>query len=240
MTNVGRFHRLFWWVAAALLVTQLAGCRRAPQPTPAPTPIPTPLATEAAATPLPTTTLSAGWVEHQTTQLSIWLPIDWEVLDLSTGDLQAIFAGFQQSNPDLARIIGSPKNLQGTLFWGVRQASPADTFADNLNIRRTSLGGQPLTDMADVVEPIVAQYRELGFTVSVADADLTIGGHRAARIAYSFPMYLLDGRQTSVEGRQYLIATPTDLWILSYSASPDTVAELTPIFDRSAQSFRAK
>ncbi|MCX7707144.1 MAG: hypothetical protein N2204_03960, partial [Anaerolineae bacterium] len=142
--------------------------------------------------------------------------------------------------PNLARIIGSPEDLQGTLFWGVRETPPAATFADNLNIRRTPLNGQPVRDMRDVVNPVVAQYRELGFTVTAADTNLAIGGYIAARIAYSFPFYLLDGGQTSVEGRQYLIATPTHLWILSYSASPDTVTALTPVFERSAQSFRVK
>lgn len=241
MPTVGRFHRLFVSVLVAMfLVVQLAGCRRAPRPTPTPSPVPAVTATSPAATPLPTVTIATGWVEHQTAQLSLWLPIDWEVLDLSTGDLQAIFARLEQSNPNLARIIGGPENLQGTLFWGVRQMPPAATFADNLNIRRTPLNGQRLNNMADVVNPVVAQYRELGFAVTAADTNLTIGGHMAARIAYSFPLYLLDGGQTSVEGRQYLIATPTDLWILSYSASPDTVAALTPVFERSAQSFKAK
>ncbi len=179
-------------------------------------------------------------MEHQTAQLSIWLPVDWDVLDLSTGDLQAIFARLEQTNPNLARIIGGPEHLQGTLFWGVRQTPLDATFADNLNIRRTPLNGQPLSSMAEVVDPVVAQYRELGFTVTAADTSLIIGGHMAAQIVYSFPFYLLDGKQTSVEGRQYLIATPTDLWILSYSASPDTVAALTPVFERSAQSFKAR
>lgn len=240
MPTVGRFQRLFLLLVGLLLAVQLAGCRRAPRPTPTPPLAPTPTATAPAATPLPTVTVSAGWMEHQTSQLSIWLPIDWEILDPSTGDLQALFAGLEQSNPNLARIIGSPENLQGTLFWGFRQMPPAATFADNLNIRRAPLSGQPLVNMKDVVDPVVAQYRELGFAVTAADTNLTIGGHPAARIAYSFPLYLSDGGQTSVEGRQFLIATPTDLWILSYSASPETIAALTPVFERSAQSFRAR
>lgn len=238
----GRLPRLLAVFLAVLLAVQLAGCRSRPRPTPTvvPTLSPMPTVTASVATPLPVATTPAGWVEHQTAQLSIWLPIDWEVLDLSSGDLQAIFARLEQSNPNLARIIGGPENLQGTLFWGVRQTPAMATFADNLNIRRASLDGQRLASMADVVNPVVAQYRELGFTVIASDTNLTIGGHMAAQIVYRFPFYLLDGGQTSVEGRQYLIVTPTDLWILSFSASPDTVMALTPVFERSAQSFRVK
>ncbi len=238
----GRLPRLLAVFLAVLLAVQLTGCRSRPRPTPTPVPVlpPQPTATAPAVTPLPEATTPAGWVEHQTAQLSIWLPIDWEVLDLSSGDLQAIFALLEQSNPNLARIIGGPENLQGTLFWGIRQMPTTATFADNLNIRRTALNGQQLASMAEVVDPVVAQYRGLGFTVIATDLNLTIGGHPAAQIAYRFPFYLLDGGQTSVEGRQYLMATPTDLWILSFSASPDTVTALTPVFERSAQSFRAK
>ncbi|MGQ9766971.1 MAG: hypothetical protein ACUVSS_06505 [Anaerolineae bacterium] len=236
-----RFHHLPLVLAIGLLAVQLAGCRRGPQPTPTATPLPpSPTATLQVATPAPVPTTLEGWLEHQTPYLSIWLPLDWEVLDLSSDDLQAIFARLEQSNPTLARIIGSPENLQGTLFWGVRQMPATATFADNLNIRRTPLNGQVLNTMAEVVNPVVAQYRELGFTVTATDPNLTIGGHMAARIAYSFPFYLLDGGQTHIEGRQYLIATPTDLWILSFSAGPDTVAALTPVFEQSAQSFRAR
>ncbi len=42
----------------------------------------------------------------------------------------------------------------------------------------------------------------------------------AAHIAFSYPVTLTDGTTAKLSGHQYLVATPTDLWILSYSAGP--------------------
>ena len=221
---------------AALLLT---GC---PAPTPAtPTVVPaTPTPTAVPAAPTPD-----GWTEHQSGDMTISLPADWEVLALSQGDLQAVFADFQKTNPELAKIIGSAESLQGVALWAFR-AGGADTagidaaFADNLNIRRSPLGSQKITDMADVTPAILDQYRQLGFELGTTETDLQIGGQPAAHIAFSYPVTLADGTSATLNGHQYLVATPTDLWILSYSAGPGNEAALKPVFEQSAESFRAK
>ena len=195
----------------------------------------TPTAVPAAPTP-------DGWTEHQSGDVTISLPTDWEVLALSQGDLQAVFADFQKTNPELAKIIGSAEALQGVALWAFKTAgADADpAFADNLNIRRSPLGGEKVTDMADVTPAILDQYRKLGFELGATETDLQIGGHPAAHIAFSYPVTLSDGTSAKLSGQQYLVATPTDLWILSYSAGPGNEDALKPVFEQSAESFRAK
>ncbi len=227
MSTALRFH----WIIAALALLLLAGCPKPAQPTPTPTqPPPT-------AVPGPT---SDGWVEQQTDALTIRLPADWEVIDFSTGDLQSVFSDLEARDPELARIIGSAEALQDAYFWAFRQPDAATFFADNLNIRRAPLNGQRVESMQAVVDPVVAQYEQLGFQVLAVDASLVIGERPAAHIAFSFELAAADNQPASVQGHQYLVATETDLWILSYSASPDTVGELAPVFEQSALSFRVK
>ena len=94
--------------------------------------------------------------------------------------------------------------------------------------------------MADVTPAILDQYRKLGFELGATETDLQIGGHPAAHIAFSYPVTLPDGTSAKLNGHQYLVATPTDLWILSYSAGPGNEDALKPVFEQSAASFRAK
>ena len=88
--------------------------------------------------------------------------------------------------------------------------------------------------MADVTPAILDQYRKLGFELGATETDLQIGGHPAAHIAFSYPVTLPDGTSAKLNGHQYLVATPTDLWILSYSAGPGNEDALKPVFEQSA------
>ena len=222
---------------ALITALLLTGC-------PAPTPPAPATPTVVPATPTPTAVPAAptpdGWTQHQSGDVTISLPADWEVLALSQGDLQAVFADFQKTNPELAKIIGSAEALQGVALWAFKTSGAAAAFADNLNIRRSPLGGQQVTDMADVTPAILDQYRKLGFELGATETDLQIGGHPAAHIAFSYPVTLPDGTSAKLNGQQYLVATPTDLWILSYSAGPGHADTLKPVFKQSAESFRAK
>jgi hypothetical protein len=223
---------------ALITALLLTGC---PAPTPA---TPTVVPATPTATAVPTEPAPAGWTEHKSGDVTISLPTDWEVLALSQGDLQAIFSEFQKTNPELAKIIGSAEALQGVALWAFKSAGAdaADidaAFADNLNIRRSPLGGQKVTDMADVTPAILDQYQKLGFELGASETDLQIGGHPAAHIAFSYPVTLPDGTGAKLNGHQYLVATPTDLWILSYSAAPGNEDALRPMFEQSAESFRA-
>jgi hypothetical protein len=207
-----------------------------PGPKPTPTPIPaTATATAIAATPTPN-----GWVERRSGDVTIWLPKDWDVLELGKGDLQTVFSEFQKKNPELAKVIGSADALQGVALWAFRTGDANAAFTDNLNIRRSPLGTQKIEKMQDVVAAIVDQYKQLGFEVGATQADLQIGGHPAASIAYSFPITGTDGKPAKVNGHQYLVATPTDLWILSYSAAPGNEATVAPVFEQSAKTFSVR
>lgn len=212
----------------------LAGC-------PAPVP-PTPTVIPASPTPtrVPATPTPAGWAEHTSGDVTIWLPADWDVLAFSEGDLESIFAEFQKTNPEMAKVIGSADALQDVTLWAFNQANGDAVFADNLNIRRSPLGGQKITKMEDIMPAISDQYRQLGFELGLTETNRQIGGYPAAHIAYSYPVSLADGTNTRLNGHQYLVATPTELWVLSYSAAPGNEDKMKPIFEQSAQSFRVK
>lgn len=240
--------------AFLLLVPVLAACPRpsTPEPLPAATVTVTatvvaPAATAAATptapavpsepTPIP---LPAGWAEHRAADLALWLPETWTVLDPRADDLAARFAEFQAQNPLLAGIIGSAEALQDVALWAFGPVAPGSVFLDNLNIRRTPLGGQSAPDMAVLVQPILEQYRELGFADLAAKTDLQVDDHTAAYITYSFPYTGRDGAPGRVAGHQYFVATETDLWILSYAAGPDAGAAAAELFSQSARSFAVR
>ncbi|MCX6032671.1 MAG: hypothetical protein NT169_25720 [Chloroflexi bacterium] len=206
----------------------LAAC-----PTPTPTP-PSPTAPAPSPTP-------EGWARHETPGLVIWLPKTWEILDTEKSDPQTVFAEFQKNNPQLAAVIGSADALKGVSLWAFnRPDSATATLVDNLNIRRVSLEGQPSTNIQAVLDQVLIQYRQLGFIISESKADLKIGDQPAAAIRYTFPIIAGDGKSISADGRQYLVLTQSDLWILSYTIGPGQAAALAPVIEQSAQSFRAK
>jgi hypothetical protein len=76
--------------------------------------------------------------------------------------------------------------------------------------------------------------------IGESKADLKIGDQPAAAISYTFPIVAGDGKSISADGRQYLVLTQSDLWILSYTLGPGQAAALAPSVEQSAQSFRAK
>ncbi len=232
-----RTHLLIGLISLLLALT-LAAC-----PGPSPTPTPTGLPPTAAPTTSPGTAPTATpdqWAEHTAGAIRIRLPKDWQVLTLNQGDLQTVFADFKQKNPELAKIIGSADALQGVSLWAFRNVAAGATFVDNLNIRSSPLGGEKIDRMADVVQAVEAQYAQLGFQIKASKSDLTIGGLPAALLVYSFPLVGADGKTATVTGHQYLIASATDLWVLSYSAAPENEAALAPVFEQSAQSFTVK
>ena len=247
---------LIWFMVLAL-----AGC-----PRPTPTPIPptaraTPSATlrasaspsgtattvaatptrapGATASPAGTATIPAGWLKRETANLVIWLPANWETLDVTQADAETLFGDFQKRNPDHAKAIGGPKALQGVSLWAFNTRSAEPGLVDNLNIRRTPLGGQTPT-VQSVLDAIVGQYRQLGFTVHQSAADLQIGGRPAGRVEYSFPVTAANGKQISAEGVQYLAISDTALWVLSFTAGPGQKADLASVFEASALSFQEK
>ncbi len=234
------------WIAGALLALLLVGCPGPAQPsaTPVPatpvSPTSTPLPpTPASPTPLPATPTPAGWTEQQADALTIWLPSDWQVIDFTAGDAQAVFDDLKARDPNLAAIVGSAEALQDAAFWAFH-AVDAASFADNLNIRRTPLDDQPIEDMQAVIDAVVAQYQQIGFQVIASDAKLNIGGQPAGHIAFSFELDAQSNQSDSIQGRQYLVATDTDLWILSYSTTSASITDQEPVFEQSALSFRVK
>jgi hypothetical protein len=212
-----------------IVLLTLAGCF-APlaAPTPAPPTVPV-------ASPTPN-----GWEEHTTAELSIALPATWQTLTVTTASLQQTFDDFQKTNPQFARLIGSSQALQGVSLWAFNSGSANPTFTDNLNIRRSPLNGQQVNKMQDVVDAVLPTYQQQGFRGIQSESDLTINGHPAARLTYTFDVNDANGTKMTVEGSQYIVLTDADLWILSYTLGPGQTAALGPVVEQSAQSFKVK
>jgi hypothetical protein len=137
-----------------------------------------PLPGPAEPTPVPGTPTPVGWVKHETPRLILWLPAEWETLEVNRGDLRELFKEFQERNPELAGIIGSAEALEGVFLWAFDTQS-GDPAANNLNVRRTELGGVTAADIPSIVAGAVGQYRQLGIEVQSFESDLEIGGRPA-------------------------------------------------------------
>ena len=199
----------------------------------------TPTAVPAAPTP-------DGWTEHKSGDVTISLPADWEVLALSQGDLQAVFADFQKTNPELAKIIGSAEALQGVALWAFRApaapmppaAMPRSPITSTSGAARSAARKSPTWQMSP--RRSSTNTGSWGSSSGATETDLQIDGHPAAHIAFSYPVTLPDGTSAKLNGQQYLVATPTDLWILSYSAGPGSEDAMQPVFEQSAESFQGE
>ena len=244
---------------AAVVVIGLAGaCLGRPAAVQSPqAPLPTRTALAAPSTPSPTFTsrptlapvasamtstpdsLPNDWIEHEDQSIRISLPRDWQVVDLTSSNVQLAFADLKQKHPQMADIIGSPDVMLSATLWALGPAGNA--LADNLNIRRAPLGAERITDMqGQVLDLLLKQLSVAGFTELSSDASLRIDGLPAARISYTLPLSTEDEAAPTIRGHQYLVLSDSDLWLLSYSTTPEREAEMAPIFEQSARSFQLR
>ena len=181
--------------------------------------------------------LPSDWVEHEAQSIRIALPPDWQVVDLTSDHVEAAFADLEQTHPQMAGIIGSPAAMLSADLWAF--GPPNKDFAENLNIRRSPLGAERITDVQrQVLDLLLKQLGEAGFTELSSDASLRVNDLPAARISYTLPTTTGDKAAPAIRGHQYLVLSDSDLWILSYSTLPEREARMAPIFEKSARSFR--
>lgn len=190
------------------------------------------------ATPTPES-VPADWLEHEDGSIRIALPRDWQVVDLASDDVQAAFADLKQNHPQMADIIGSPDAMLSAHLWAF--GPTGNGFANNLNIRRSPLGAERITDVqGHVLDLLLRQLGEAGFTEVSSEASLRISGLPAARIRYTLPTANGVEATPTIRGHQYLVLSDSDLWILSYSTILEREALVTTIFEESARSFRLR
>jgi hypothetical protein len=236
-----------------VLAALIGGCTLRTVTTPAPTaphiatPAPAPsrtaaitaTATLAAATLIPSASdrLPDGWTSFENQHVRLALPPDWQVIELTPGDAQAALEDLKRSNPQMAGIIGGPDALQDTALWAFGPTH--EGFSDSLNIRQSPLGAAQITDMQEeVLDLLLPQLKKAGFDVSSTDAGLRINGLPAAHISYTIPGSTTSEQTFDIRGHQYLVLAGADLWILSYSSTPERDARMAPIFEQSARSFQ--
>jgi hypothetical protein len=184
------------------------------------------------------------WALEANEQLSVAIPPGWRAVDFSNEDAQAAFERLRQNDARLADIIGSPEALQSAAFWAFAPeplpGSGEEEFVDNLNIRRTPLGAQPLVDMQQVIDVVLPQYEKMGLEVTSTDLAVRIDNRPAARITYSLMLNAASEDTFEVRGRQVIVATDSDLWVLSLATTPEREGRLAAEFATIAESFRPK
>ncbi len=192
------------------------------------------------ATPVVTLTpslLPHDWIDYENQHVRLALPPDWQVIELTSGDAQAALENLRQDNPQLAGIIGNADALQSAALWAFGPTN--GEFTESLNIRRSPLGAERITDMqGQALDLLLPQLDKAGFVVLSSDASLRINGLPAARIDYTLPIITAVKPTVNIRGHQYLVLSDSDLWILSYSTTPERDARMAPIFEQSARSFR--
>ncbi len=92
--------------------------------------------------------------------------------------------------------------------------------------------------MQEVIDVLLPEYEKMGLTVTSSDAALRVNGWPAARVTYTLSINSQGGQPFEVRGRQIILATETDLWILSFATTPGAEGALAGVFETSAQSFR--
>jgi hypothetical protein len=180
------------------------------------------------------------WTVHQTEAFSIRLPATWQAGEPDAEPGAARLPAFQQDNPELAGFLGGASSRGHPVFSAQGEFNAAGRFADNVNIRRTSLDSQGGAALPEIAATIAAQYRQLGFDVLETATGLEVGEQPSARITYTFGAAGSDGKTESLSGLQLLVAAPDDLWILTYTTTGDRFAALRSIFEESARSFTIK
>lgn len=214
---------------------------------PSPTASTTPFEPVASATPAATTPsgdeLPPGWERHGNDELSIAIPPGWRVIDVDLADAQGAYDTLARDYPGLGDILGGPEALAGAAFWafgpvvtGKGQAS----FVDNMNVRRSPLGAQRIASIQEVIDVLLPEYEKLGLVVTSTDPALRIDGFPAGRITYTLATNTDAQSMGEIRGRQYLVATDADLWVLSYTTVPKREGALAAGFETSAQSFEPK
>lgn len=180
------------------------------------------------------------WTVHRTEAFSIRLPGNWQTGKPDAESGAARLSAFQQDNPELAGFLGAAGSRGHPVFSAQGEPDAAGRFVDNLNIRRTASDGQGGEELPEIAATIAAQYRQLGFDVLETATATEVGEQPAAHITYAFEAAGSDGKTVSLSGLQWLMGAPDDLWILTYTTESDRFAELRPVFEESARSFRIK
>ena len=133
-------------------------------------------------------------------------------------------------DPFLAGVAGDADALatMALVAWGPQLAEGSV----NLTVRRVALGAERLTDLrSQVVDLLAAEYAALGFEPQPGPAGLrTDEGLPIAALAYA------PAAASAARGRQYFVATDSDLWILTFTSAGES-AEQTDLFERIAASF---
>jgi hypothetical protein len=208
-----------------VLFIWLAACRAAP---PAPTQEP----------PVPTQELSDGWVQVETAEFSLLLPVTWEAHEVTPENASGEFESMKKINPQLAANLSGSTGMQEISLWAYDAGGSDAGFHDNMNVFHMSLGGEKVDDLQSVLDLLVKEYARGGAKVTESE-QYRVEDHPALRVAYNYSTPVSGGRVARLEGRQYFFVVGDSVWILSFTIDPVHLDDMTAVVERCAESFHA-
>lgn len=210
------FQRSMGWIC--LLFIWLAACRGAP--------------------PHPTQELSDEWVQVETAEFSLLLPVTWEAHEVTPENASGEFDVMRKINPQLAANLSNSTAMQGISLWAYDPGGSASDFHDNMNVFHMSLGGERVGDLQSVLDLLVEEYARGGAEVTESE-QYRVDDHPALKVAYNYSTPISGGRVARLEGRQYFFVIGDTIWILSFTIDPVHLDDMTAVVERCAESFHA-
>lgn len=199
------------------------------------------------ATPVPTSVIVVvpnGWTEYAMPEngFALSVPTSWQRLPVQNQELEAALASINQTNPELAQILGqnAPTLISnGVKFWAfdlnltTRQAG----FATNVTLTR-----QPLPNTVSFDTFVSINLNQLN-ALSTRNSNLvnervTLAGQPAERVRYLVSMNRQTDSPLTAAITQYLVLNGRDAYVLTFATRTDQVDSYQKVFDQSAASLR--
>lgn len=187
-------------------------------------------------------TLKWNEFEISDQDFAISIPETWQRLPMNQRDLSAVLDGVRSLNPDVANALDA--NAQtliqtGIKFWAF-DADPT-TLKQNLMTTLTVLK-RPLpgpTTLDTYVHVNVNQLVSLKTRVGALSQERTsLGNLQAVKLRYALFFTRADGSTNLSSQTQYLLVKDANAFVIGYTTIPDQDEYYSPVFERSANSFR--
>ncbi|MGE3620781.1 MAG: hypothetical protein AB7L84_09990 [Acidimicrobiia bacterium] len=150
----------------------------------------------------------AGFEVVEGDGVSIAVPGEWQGLDLTAGDIEAILDEVESNNPEMADVLGSQAQAllsQGAVLFAI--APPEDDFSDNVNVIEVPGRVPSFDEMEDQIEGIISSFG--GELEDTSRVEVPAGA--ALRVLYSAEFAGADGAPVAVQGVQYYVVADDDL-----------------------------
>jgi hypothetical protein len=148
------------------------------------------------------------------------LPNNFDVIDLTGGDIDQLIEELSANNPELAKLGPQIKSIfaAGGKLFAIDTSGGNAGFTDNLNILATP--GSPNVTSDSSKAQVEQQLSSINAT-NVQFDELTIHGRDVLSTSYEATVNGADGSPVSFFGRQAIVAAGGQVWFITLSTSSD-------------------